>query len=138
MYSADGQGCAEASWYCSVSQNNGILDGEIYENYGESDTFNEARYINLGLGNNLEISQQSFSCRSGNSYTLTHTVSTALGTDHAAFVLPMSWDTGNRKDHLSYESTCTLSGSIYTCDITCYGSGRSVSGQVLFVDGSFQ
>jgi hypothetical protein len=135
MLTADGQGDVDMAWACEANRSGSTLSGSAYENYGNSNSYVQTRIAALGLASNANASLQAFDCNSGSTVTVGHGTSTAGGQDHLAFVFPTDWETGTN-DHFSLESDCGWSGGLSECEISCWGSGQSIGGKVLFLDGA--
>ena len=133
MMTADGEGDVDTSWACTAEVSGTTLSGSAYENYGNGDTWVNARVAGLGFASNADVELRSFSCSPTSTVTVSHSASTGAGFDHHAFVLPTTWDTGTG-DHASMGSTCTWNGSTHSCTISCQG-GDLIAGKILFIDG---
>jgi hypothetical protein len=134
-HTSDGQGDIDHSWDCDATVSGSTLQGTVGQSDGNGATQVAARFVALSLPDtgDLQVVPRPFQCNSGGSDEVDHTWGESRDTRYA-FVLTSNWRTGTN-DHFSLESDCSPSGATATCDIHCYGSGQSVSGLVLFVQG---
>ncbi len=134
-HTSDGQGDVDHSWDCDATVSGSTLQGTVGQSDGNGATQVAARFVALSLPEtgDIQVEPRPFQCNSGGSDEVDYTWSEPRDTRYA-FVLTSSWQTGTN-DHFSLESDCSPSGATATCDIQCYGSGQSVSGLVLFVQG---
>lgn len=141
MHTFDAEGDVDAQFTCDhdIDGTTNQLQGVVTQSYGNSATTAAGTIVALATPPGMESDWQPFTCTSGGSDTVTHLI-TVPG-HHTALVLPDTFRTGT-DDHFSWWSECgeTTSGGndYYVCEIFCSGSGRSIAGNVLFIDGDFQ